>query len=106
VVECSYSTIVLAALIAGATLGGPLGATLGSVITVLTEPHLGDVFPDSRTDYINRKKVTAVAIFRSPVGMGLGEICSKFGHLLTEEITDERFDTLFSNMADQLGRQV
>ncbi|KAF7595958.1 hypothetical protein BBP40_004104 [Aspergillus hancockii] len=109
---CTYPTIVLAATIAGATFGGPLGAAVGSAIAQLAAPYVEAEIAKGISDPTMRGELTAVSLYKILIaevfvvaGVGIGEISSAFGKLLVEELTAEGFDTLFSSMAGSLGKK-
>ncbi|KAL2837622.1 hypothetical protein BJX68DRAFT_249659 [Aspergillus pseudodeflectus] len=110
--ECTYSTMVLAASIAGGTLGGPLGAALGSAIATVAGKYVEAAIAETIEDPTLRAPLTGVSIYNILVsevfiiaGVGIGEISSQFGQLLTDELTEEGFSELFSKMAGQLGKK-
>jgi hypothetical protein len=104
--------MVLAASIAGGTLGGPLGAALGSAIATVAGKYVEAAIAETIQDPTMRAPLTGVSIYNILVsevliiaGVGIGEISSQFGQLLTDELTEEGFSDLFSKMAGQLGKK-
>ncbi|KAL5042427.1 hypothetical protein BDW71DRAFT_211184 [Aspergillus fruticulosus] len=112
VAECTYSTVVLAATLAGSFLGGPLGAAVGSAVAAAAAPFMEAAIAQGISDPTMRSELTAVSIYKILTqevfiiaGVGIGEISGAFGKLLTDELTEEGFESLFSDMGGQLGKK-
>ncbi|KAF4236305.1 hypothetical protein CNMCM8980_002949 [Aspergillus fumigatiaffinis] len=112
VAECTYSTVVLAASLAGGFIGGPLGAAVGTAVAAAAAPYVKAAIAQGISDPTMRAELTGVSIFKILTeevfiiaGVGVAEISSAFEELLTEELTAEGFDTLFSSMGGQLGKK-
>jgi hypothetical protein len=110
--ECTYSTIVLGASIAGATLGGPIGAALGSSIAALAAPYVKSAIAETISDPRMRKQLTGVSVYNllmgevfAIAGIGIGQIGSELSAFLVEDLTEAGIEDVYAEMIGWTTKQ-